>query len=474
MTADTAPPPADPAVAVAAAFEAQRLTRDARRTGFDLTARRAALRALSQALRREERAIIAALAADFGKPEAETLLTEILPVQHEIRHALRHLRRWMRPRRVRPTLATIGTSARIVPQPRGVCLIIAPWNYPLNLCLGPLVSCLAAGNSAVIKPSELTPATSALIAGLVARTFAPDLVTVVEGGADTVRALMAHPFDHVFFTGSAAVGREVMAMAARHPTSVTLELGGKSPVIVGPDADIARTAAWIAFGKFANAGQTCIAPDHLFVHESVHDALIAALKRRIGAISGPDGAGPHLARIVSDRHADRLAAMRAGAEAQGATIIAGGVQAGRSVGPALLSGMPEGSTLAREEIFGPLLPVIPYSDIGDVIARINDGPAPLALYVFGRDRARTARILAATTSGGAAVNLTVAHFTHSRLPFGGVGASGTGAAHGVHGFRTFSHERAVIENRFSPLPLVFAPYHRLRRTLIRLAARHLG
>lgn len=467
------PPDLTVASRAAAAFTLQATTRDARRLAFGLAARRKALADLALALRRHESAIVAALDQDFGKPAPEVLLTEILPVMHEIRHARRHLRRWMRPQRVRPTLALLGTSARIEMQPRGTCLIIAPWNYPLNLSLGPLVSCLAAGNTAVIKPSELTPATSALIARIVAETFDPALVTVCEGGREMAEALIDQPFDHIFFTGGTAVGRAVMARAAQHPTSVTLELGGRSPCVVGPGADIEAAARWVAFGKFANAGQTCIAPDHVLVHESRRTALLAALKAQIRAAYGDGATSPHLARIVNDAHAARLAALGSEAEAQGASLT-GPAPEGRAFAPRIVENAPPESRLMQEEIFGPLLPVESYTDENALLHTLNQGPVPLSLYIFERDRDFTRRVLAATRSGGAGVNLTMLQFSHPGLPFGGMGASGFGAAHGEHGFRTFSHARPVLENRFSPLPRLFAPWNRTKKALIRLATRHLG
>ncbi|WP_166507146.1 aldehyde dehydrogenase family protein [Frigidibacter mobilis] len=456
------------------AFVAQAVGAPARRTGFGLIERRMALDRLAEAIRRHETALVAALAADFGKPEAEVILTEILPVMQELRHARRNLRRWMRPRRAWPTLATLGTSARIRPEARGVCLIIAPWNYPFSLCLGPLVSALAAGNSAILKPSEMTPATSALIAGLIGEAFAPDLVTVVEGGVEVSEALLALPFDHIFFTGSPAVGKVVMAAAAKTLASVTLELGGKSPTIVGPDADLAQAARWISFGKFANAGQTCIAPDHVFVHRAVKDAFLAALRARIGKSYGEAASSPHLAQIVNDRHAERLSGLLGDALAKGAQLTLGGEAQGRRMAPTLIEALTPEMRISSEEIFGPILPVIPYDDIGEVIARINAGPKPLALYVFDKDRAGTAQIIAATSSGSVGVNLTVAQFTHTGLPFGGVNHSGIGAAHGEYGFRAFSHERAILTNRGSALPLIFPPYTARVKRLIGLVKRLLG
>lgn len=460
---------------IAAAFALHKEGVPRRRLEFGLTERLAALAALRDTIRRREGDVVAALAADFGKPETETVLTEILPVLQDIAHASRNLKHWMRPRRVAPTLATLGTAARIRPEPRGACLIVSPWNYPFNLALGPLVSCLAAGNSAVLKPSEMTPATSALIAGIVAETFDPGLVTVVEGGREVSTDLLALPFDHIFFTGSPAVGRIVMEAAAKNLASVTLELGGKSPTIVGPNADIDRAAQWVAFGKFANAGQTCIAPDHLFVHGTVMEAFVTALRARIARAYGADPlASPYLARIVNEHHARRLGGLLQDATAKGARIVEGGRREGVHLGPTLIEATTPEMEIDREEIFGPVLPIIPYDDIGQVIDRINARPKPLALYIFDRDRSFADRIVAATSSGGVGVNLTMIHYSHPGLPFGGVNHSGIGAAHGEYGFRAFSHERAIMENRFSAVPMLFAPYTPRVRRLVAMAKRLLG
>ena len=458
---------------VVLAFSRQRAGVVTRRQDFGLAGRRDALARLAAAIRRNESALIAAMAADFGKPEAEVVLTELMPVLQEIRHASRHLRGWMRPRRVGPTLATFGTSARIRPEARGVCLIIAPWNYPFSLALGPLVSALAAGNSAIIKPSEMTPATSSLIARLVEETFSPDLVTVVEGGVQASQALLALPFDHIFFTGSPAVGRIVMAAAAKTLASVTLELGGKSPTIIGPHADLKGAARWIAFGKFANAGQTCIAPDHVFVHQSVKEGFLSALRKQIARSYGQDGS-PHLAQIVNDQHADRLSGLLRDAVAKGARVTLDGGGQGRDIRPTLIEAITPEMQIDHEEIFGPILPIISYDDIDDVIRRINDRPKPLALYIFDGQRARINRIIAATSSGSVGVNLTMAQFTHPGLPFGGVNSSGIGAAHGRHGFNAFSHQRAILSNHFSALPLIFPPYTERVKRLIGLIKRLLG
>jgi len=477
-----APPiPADPAPAaapvtdrIAAAFAAQKAAVPARRRAFGLKERRAALADLAGAMRRNEAAIIEALRQDLGRPEAETILIDYLTVMDEIAHARRHLRSWMRARRVRPTLSGFGSSARIMPQPRGVCLIIAPWNLPFCLALGPLVSCLAAGNSAILKPSEMTPASSALIARMLAETFPPDLVTVIEGGKTVAEALLALPFDHIFFTGSPAVGRIVMAAAARHLTSVTLELGGKSPVIVGPGADLDRAADWITFGKFLNAGQVCIAPDHLFVHASIKSAFLERLRARIARAYGTGPASANLSRLVTPAHAQRLSALVADALGKGARPILDNGAEGQARGPLLIEALTPEMRLDQEEIFGPILPVIAYDDLGPVIDRINARDKPLALYVFDSDQDRIDRVLRETTSGGVGINLTLVQFTHSGLPFGGVNTSGIGSGHGEHGFAAFSHMRAVLRNRFMPLPLLFPPYGRRTMRLIGLVKRVLG
>lgn len=455
-------------------FARMKAGNDARRLSFGLAERRSALDRLADMIRRNETAIVAALKADLGRPEAEAILTDYLPVLQEIAHARRHLRRWMRPRGVWPTLTTFGASGRIEPQPRGTCLIIAPWNFPFQLALGPLVSCLAAGNAAILKPSEVTPATNALIARLIAETFPPELVTVALGDKSVAEELLALPFDHIFFTGSPAVGRIVMAAAAKTLASVTLELGGKSPVIVGPDADLKQAADWITFGKFVNAGQTCIAPDHLYVHATVKEAFLAALCERVLRAYGRGAASPHLTRIVSPSHAVRLSALIADAVEKGAVLPLASGQDGQAIGPYLIERTTPDMRMSREEIFGPILPVLTYTDIDTVIAGINAGEKPLALYIFDRNRTLVEDITRRTTSGAVGINLTLLHYTHPNLPFGGVNTSGIGAAHGQAGFRAFSHERAVLQNRFLLLPLIFPPYTPRVMRLVRLVKRVLG
>lgn len=431
-----------------------------RRLGFGYEQRLAALTRLRDAVIRYQDEIAAAIAADFGRPAVESLVVDVMPLVQEIGHNRRHLRRWMRPRRVRPTLGMLGTSARVVAEPRGVCLVIGAWNFPFLLTLGPLASALAAGNSVIVKPSELAPASAALMARIVADLFSPDLVCVVQGGADVSTELLALPFDHMFFTGSPRVGKIVMAAAAKVLASVTLELGGKSPVIVGPDADIAKAAKWVAWGRFVNAGQTCVAPDHVFVHESKEAEFSVAVKSEVVRLFGNHPrTSRDFGRLVDARNWQRVTGYLDAAVAAGAEIIAGGDReaTSRYLAPTFLVKTTEQMAISQEEIFGPVLPIIGYGDLDEVIARINRGPKPLALYVF--DRAELAdRLVAETSSGSVGVNLVVMPFIHPNLPFGGIGNSGQGAAHGLAGFRAFSHEKAVMTNRFSPLTMLFPPY----------------
>lgn len=439
-----------------------------------LALRRAILGRLADAIRQAEPQIAAALAQDLGRNASETALVEILPLLQEIAHARRNLGRWMRPRRLRTGLSGLGTRARLMTEPKGTCLILAPWNYPFVLALGPLVSCLAAGNGAILKPSELAPASAALIARLVADAVDPDLATVIEGDKAMAERLLALPFDHIFFTGSPEVGRVVMAAAARHLASVTLELGGKSPCIVGPGADLDQAARWIVFGKFVNAGQTCIAPDHVLVHDSLQDGLRAALRRAVEQAYPGGLAATDLGAIVTDSHTARLTGMLGEALAQGARLVCGGAARNRRIAPTIVEAVPEGCTLDRAEIFGPILPLIPYSDLDQALTRINDRPKPLAIYVFDRDKALIDRVLTETRSGAVGVNLTMLQFSNPRLPFGGIGTSGLGAAHGEWGFRAFSHEKPVLRNHLSPVPLLFPPYGARGARLMGWARRLMG
>jgi aldehyde dehydrogenase (NAD+) len=461
-------------------FEAQREAMLARRVNFGLAARLAMLEKLRAQIKRHEAEIIAALHSDFSKPASEVILTEILPVLHEISLVRRNLKRWMRPRWVRPSLSVFGTTARIRPEPKGVCLIIAPWNYPFCLALRPLVSAIAAGNSAIVKPSEMTPATAALLARLVADTFPSDLATVVEGDVSVAQALLELPFDHVFFTGSPMAGRAVMGAAARTLASVTLELGGKSPVVIGPGANIKKAARYVSWGKFANCGQTCIAPDHVYVHRSVLAPFKAALNAEISRVYGETFAeqlaSPDYARIVNTRHFDRLSSLIGDAVTKGAQLLRGGEtdRDSRFIAPTLIEQTSAEMEISRQELFGPILPIIVYDDIEEPITQINAGPKPLALYLFDRSTEFADTIVSRTSSGAVGVNLTMLQYMHPNLPFGGVNNSGIGATNGIYGFRAFSHEKPVLRDRFSLTPLLFAPYSWGVRRLIRGVVRLLG
>lgn len=400
--------------------------------------------------------------ADFKKPQGEVDLAEILPVCVEANDAIRNLKKWMKPTRVWPTMLTLGMRSYVQYSPRGRCLIIGPFNYPVNLTLGPLVSAIAAGNTAILKPSELTPNLSALICKIVREVFTEDEVAIFEGEADVSQALLELPFDHIFFTGSPLIGKYVMAAAAKNLTSVTLELGGKSPTIIDETADLKLAATNVMWAKFANSGQTCIAPDYVFVHESVKDAWVDCcrdqLKKAYGTTLAEQKESPHLAHIVNARHTARIKALLDDANAHGArALVGGGVnEEDCFIQPTLLDQVSDKSRIMEEEIFGPLLPVIGYRDIDKVIALINEGQKPLALYVYSRNNANIDKVLTNTVSGGACVNHALMQFLHGNLPFGGINNSGIGNAHGHYGFKAFSHERGVVRTQFSFVATLFS------------------
>ena len=422
--------------------------------------------------RRED--FYAAFQKDYRKPSAEVEATEFMPVLDEIRHAIGSLKKWMKPTKVWPTIASAMTSSWIEYQPRGRSLIIAPWNFPLNLCFGPMVSALAAGDTVILKPSEMTPAVSAVMAEIIASIFPDNEVALFEGSLPTSQALLDLPFDHIFFTGSPAVGKVVMAAAAKNLTSVTLELGGKSPVIVDESANLRLMAEALMWGKFTNCGQICVAPDHVYVHESVKDKLVeqckAVLAERYGVTPQEQRNSPHLARVINQRHTQRLAGLLQDAQSRGARVLAGGEVdvATCYIAPTLIEQIPQDAQIMTEEIFGPLLPIMTYRDLDTVVREINAQPKPLALYVFSTNKQRTRRLLAQTSSGGVAINHCVLHYAQGNLPFGGVNNSGIGNAHGHFGFKAFSHERAVLKS--GPIlmaKLFFPPYTGFKQKLIR-------
>ncbi|WP_129669370.1 aldehyde dehydrogenase family protein [Phytoactinopolyspora endophytica] len=425
--------------------------------------RSAQLRALVRMLTDESplRELEDALREDLGKPAPESQLTEFRVVVAEVNHTLRNLRRWLRPRRRRLPVALWPARGWTVREPLGVVLVISPWNYPVQLALAPLAGAIASGNTVLLKPSELAPATSAVLARLLPRYLDPRAVAVVEGGPDEASDLLRQRFDHIFFTGRGRVGRIVAEAASKHLTPVTLELGGKSPVWVDGTADMRSTADRIAWGKFLNAGQSCVAPDYVLATPDVADALVPALRRSITRLYGDDpSASPDYGRILSERHLDRLAQML-----ESATVVVGGRldRASRYLEPTVLDQVTSGDAAMQEEIFGPILPIMRVSGVDEAIDVVRSGDKPLALYVFSEDRSVRQAFARRTSSGALGVNVPVAHLAAPELPFGGVGESGTGRYHGESSIRTFSHERAVLSKSLLPdtMRTVYPPYGRL-------------
>ena len=416
---------------------------------------------------------------DFSKPESEVNTGEILSVLSELKHVRKYLRRWMKPTRVRPTAAMIGTKSKILYEPKGVTLIISPWNYPFNLSFGPMIWSIAAGNTVILKPSEMTPAMSAVIQEIVEQAFDSREVCVFQGDAEVASYLTEQPFNHIYFTGSPAVGKQVMAAAAKNLASVTLELGGKSPVIVDRSADLNKAAKSICFGKLVNNGQTCIAPDYVYVHSSVKDKLLSAMLKAIESLYGPlpkIASNPDYCRVVNQSHYQRIKSLLDNAEEQGAKVFFGGEtnDQQRFIAPTLLTDIPPESDIMQQEIFGPLLPVMEFEDIATVIDQVNNNPKPLALYVFSADDALTNRVLQQTSAGDSAINATVIHAIHQNLPFGGVNNSGMGKSGGVWGFQAFSHQRSVVEDKLGLSALLSPPYTAKVKRLIRAALKFLS
>jgi len=441
----------------------------------DAEARRASLDKLATLLRANSESFSAAISEDFGnRSRDETQMLELVPLMNSVRHAKAHVARWMRDERRTVDLAFQPAAAWVRYEPLGVIGIIAPWNYPLLLALSPLVDALAAGNRAMIKPSELTPRFSHALERTVGEYFPPDQVAVATGCVEVAQAFAALPFDHLIFTGSTSVGRLVMRAAAENLTPVTLELGGKSPAIVAPDYSIAKAARSIAFGKFVNAGQTCIAPDYALVPqdkvEHFAERVIAAARKTYPAIAGNDD----YSSIISARHHKRLTDAIEEARAGGATILAHGAAGNdpAKIAPTVVLNPPLDGILMREEIFGPVLPIIGYSGIDAAIAFAAAREGPLALYCFSNDADTTQHVLSGVTSGGVTLNGTLLHIAQDGLPFGGVGPSGMGAYHGRDGFRRFSHARGVhrigVVNVFEKLG---PPWGRLSRFVGRFLSR---
>jgi coniferyl-aldehyde dehydrogenase len=441
-----------------------------------LAARRADLAKLKAAILARQADIERVLRADFGhRSSHETAIMEVLPLIQGIDYQRRRLRQWMRPERRHVPLHFQPARAWVSYQPLGVVGIMAPWNYPVGLALMPLATAIGAGNRAMIKPSEFTPAASALLAELIGETFTPEQVAVVTGDAAVGQAFSSLPFDHLVFTGSTAVGRAVMKAASENLVPVTLELGGKSPVIVDQGHPLQHAAASIAYGKLANAGQTCIAPDYVLVHEDEVHAFVDAYDQAVRSLYPEGPAAEQYTAIINERHHGRLTALLEDARTKGATVREVGAKAdaarlrAHTLAPTVVIGAGEQMRLLQEEIFGPVLPVIAYRDLDEAIAYVNARPRPLALYYFGHDGDRRRKVLASTTSGNVTVNNTLMHYVQDDLPFGGVGPSGIGAYHGVEGFRALSHAKGVFQQgRWNLSGLLRPPFGPMASLVLKL------
>jgi len=465
-------------VEMRAVFDAQRAA--SLRAGTpSLPERREHLKALAAAIDRSAGRLEQVISADFGhRSRHETELAEIFPARTAIRHTLRHLAAWMRPKRVSVGLELLPASARVIYQPVGVVGIISPWNYPFNLSIVPLVAALAAGNRIMLKPSELTPRTADFLNELLAGVFPADQVATIRGGPEVGQAFARLPFDHLLYTGSTAVGRHVMQAAAENLTPVTLELGGKSPCILGEDADLQTAAESIVYGKLLNAGQTCIAPDYVLLPQHMLEDFVGRAVQAAKRFYPTLAANPDYTSIVNDRHYRRVAHYVEEAKARGARVVEidpDGVSRAaqtRKLPPTLIIEPSDDLAVMREEIFGPVLPIKTYSGLDQAIDHVNKHPRPLALYYFGRDAGKRDEVLRRTISGGVSVNTTLFHFAAENLPFGGVGASGIGAYHGEYGFQTFSHRKAVfLQSRLNAARFLYPPFGRLTELLLKFLQR---
>jgi aldehyde dehydrogenase (NAD+) len=402
-----------------------------------------ALQKLKDVIKKYEPELMGALKADLNKSAFDTYSTEIGVILEEIRFSLSHLRSWVQPKRVKTPLTHIGSSSYIYSEPYGVALIISPWNYPFQLAIAPLIGAIAAGNCAIIKPSELAPKTSELLAKLINEIYPEEYIAVVLGGVETSQALLNEKVDYIFFTGSVPVGKVIMEAASKNLTPITLELGGKSPCIVHKDANIKLAAKRIAWGKFMNAGQTCIAPDYLYLQQSIRDEFLQHLKAAIKELYGDNPLeNPNFTHIVSEKHFNRLSSFLSNGE-----IFAGGKanQEILAIEPTVLTQITWDDPVMQDEIFGPILPVMEYNDLSEVISGIQHHPNPLALYLFTENNSIQQQVLNSVSFGGGCINDTVYHFVSPYLPFGGVGTSGVGAYHGKGSFDTFSHKKSVLK-----------------------------
>ncbi len=440
----------------------------------------ARLERLRSAVRAHTADICEAARADFGKAPAEMEITEVLPTLEELNHAIRMLPRWMRPRKVTTPLTLAGATSEIRYEPKGVVLVLSPWNYPFALAMNPLVAAIAAGNCVMLRPSDKTRHSAQALRTVVSEALPEEEAVVLTGGRELADALLELPFDHIFFTGSPSVGRKVMASAARNLTPVTLELGGKSPAVVDETANLRTSAERIVWGKFVNAGQTCIAPDYVLVHESVAEGLVAAIRTAIEGAYGKEEsdrlASVDLCGVVDETSMKRLASVLDAALGAGAKLAIGGSVdlEKRRISPTVLTEVTLESPIMRDEIFGPILPVLTFRSVDEATAVIRSRPKPLALYVFAEAPDRIERVLRATSAGGTSVNNVLMHYVNPNLPFGGVGESGMGSYHGRHGFEALSHARAVLRQRMpSATGFLYPPYEG-RKRMIALFRRIVG
>ncbi len=415
------------------------------------------LRRLRRLLLEREHEAYEALRNDLRKPPFEAYGSEIGFVLNEIRTAISRTSSWAKPKRVRTPLVLFPASSMIVPEPYGVVLIISPWNYPLMLALSPLIGAIAAGNCVIVKPSEISPYTSAFISKLIKDSFPEEHVAAIEGGPETSRRLLREKFDFILYTGGGRVAHEVMKAAAVHLTPVALELGGKSPAIVDRDANIKQAAKRIVWGKFFNAGQTCVAPDYVIAHVNIKDALLAEMKRYIGEFYGQNASdSPDYGRIIDLRHFNRLISLM-----KKGRIIVGGTSSRKDlyIEPTIIDGVSWIDPIMREEIFGPLLPVLDFENLDHLVDSIRDLPKPLSLYIFSKSRARQKHIMNSIPFGGGCINETLSHFANPRLPFGGIGESGMGRYHGKYSFDLFSHQKSIVKNpTWIDIPIRYPPY----------------
>lgn len=432
------------------------------------------IRALEKQIISHQNEIALALKKDFNKPEEESYLTEIYPTLKEIQHTLTHLKEWAAPTEVNHPLALTGSRSQILLEPKGAVLIIGPWNYPFQLIAIPLVTAIAAGNTVALKPSEFTPETNKVLKKIIGQVFTSEEVQFYEGDAQTTQELLKFPFDHIFFTGSTAVGKIVMRAAAENLASVTLELGGKSPCVVDKSASVKVAAEKIAWGKFINAGQTCIAPDYIYVHKNIAEEFTVRLKKSITKFYGKE-LHKQLAQMISPRHFDRGMKLLELSRTYGDEILTGGNPWGEHKGitPTVVKLKDMDSPLMQEELFLPIAPIITFTDLEEVIHYINSKEKPLAAYLFAHDKKAVDQFLTQTSSGGTVINDCLLHLMNPNLPFGGVNASGIGKYHGEHGFREFSHEKAVLRQSIigQGINILYPPYTEWKMKLIKLMTR---